>query len=95
MLIGIIVAVIGVVVQMPTQYESLLWIGILGTQSIPYVSAVACALISGLCAARTIRPVGSEGTSDLHSFEVAAVVPARPRPAREGLRLSLHRVASP
>jgi hypothetical protein len=59
--------------MMPTQYESLLWIGILATQSIPYASSVACALISAYAPRRTVRPVGSEGTSDLHSFEVAAV----------------------
>ncbi len=73
MLIGIVVAAIGVVVQMPMQYESLLWIGILATQSIPYASSVACALISAYAPRRTIRPVGSETTGDLHAFEVAAV----------------------
>ena len=73
MLIGIIVAAIGVMRIMPAQYESLLWIGILATQAIPYFSAVACALISAYAPRRTIRPVGSEGTSDLHSLEVGAV----------------------
>ncbi len=75
MLIGIVIAAIGVFVMMPTQYESLLWIGILATQAIPYFSSVACALISAYAPRRTIRPVGSEGTSDLHAFEVGAAVP--------------------
>jgi cellulose synthase/poly-beta-1,6-N-acetylglucosamine synthase-like glycosyltransferase len=73
MLVGIVVAAIGVIVLMPTQYESMLWLGILATQAIPYISSVACALISAYAPRRTIRPVGSEGTSDLHAFEVAAV----------------------
>jgi len=73
MLIGIIVAAIGVVTIMPTQYESLLWIGILATQAIPYFSSVACALISAYAPRRTIRPVGNEATGDLHSLEVGAV----------------------
>jgi cellulose synthase/poly-beta-1,6-N-acetylglucosamine synthase-like glycosyltransferase/exo-beta-1,3-glucanase (GH17 family) len=73
MLVAIIIAAVGVTMMMPTQYESLLWIGILATQAIPYASSVACALISAYAPRRTIRPVGSEGTSDLHSFEVAAV----------------------
>jgi hypothetical protein len=73
MLVGILVAVAGVLIVMPMQYESLLWIGILATQAIPYLSAVACALISAYAPRRTIRPVGSEGTSDLHSFEVTAI----------------------
>jgi cellulose synthase/poly-beta-1,6-N-acetylglucosamine synthase-like glycosyltransferase/exo-beta-1,3-glucanase (GH17 family) len=72
-LIGIVGAAIGVMQLMPTQYESLLWIGILATQSIPYASSVACALISAYAPRRTIRPIGSEGTSDLHAFEVASV----------------------
>lgn len=73
MLIGIIVAAVGVMTIMPTQYESLLWIGILATQAIPYFSSVACALISAYAPRRTIRPVGNEGTSDLHSLEVGSV----------------------
>jgi hypothetical protein len=73
MLIGIVVAAIGVMTMMPMQYESLLWIGILATQAIPYFSSVACALISAYAPRRTIRPVGSEGTSDLHSLEVGSV----------------------
>ncbi len=78
MLLGIVVAGIGVMTLMPTQYESLLWIGILFTQAIPYFSAVACALISAYAPRRTIRPVGSEGTSDLHSLEVAALPQGTP-----------------
>ncbi|MEO8938047.1 MAG: glycosyltransferase family 2 protein [Burkholderiaceae bacterium] len=73
MLIAIIIAAIGVMTMMPTQYESLLWIGILATQAIPYFSSVACALVSAYAPRRTIRPVGSEGTSDLHSLEAAAL----------------------
>ena len=73
MLVAIIIAAIGVTKLMPTQYESLLWIGILATQAIPYFSSVACALVSAYAPRRTIRPVGSEGTSDLHSLEVAAL----------------------
>ena len=73
MLIGIVVAAIGVAVRMPVQYESLLWIGILVTQSIPYASSVACALVSAYAPRRIIRPVASEGTGDLHAFEVAPV----------------------
>ena len=73
MLLGIVIAATGVMLLMPTQYESMLWIGILATQAIPYASSVTCALISAYSPRRTIRPVGSEGTSDLHAFEVAAV----------------------
>ncbi len=73
MLIGIVIAAIGVIALMPIQYESLLWVGILATQAIPYFSSVACALISAYAPRRTIRPVGSEATSDLHSLEVAAI----------------------
>ncbi len=73
MLFGIVAAVVGVLMKMPIQYESLLWIGILATQAIPYLSSVACALISAYAPRRTIRPVGSEATSDLHALEVAAV----------------------
>ena len=73
MLIGIVVAAIGVMVNMPTQYESLLWIGILATQAIPYASSVACALISAYAPRRTIRPVGSDTTNDLLAIEVGAV----------------------
>ena len=76
MLIGIVVAAVGVMTLMPTQYESLLWIGILFTQAIPYFSSVACALISAYSPRRTVRPVGSESTSDLHSLESAATVRA-------------------
>ena len=74
MLVGIIVAAVGVVTLMPMQYESLLWIGILATQSIPYASSVACALISAYAPRRASRPVTSQGTgdamSDLLAFEV-------------------------
>lgn len=71
MLIGIVVAAIGVIALMPIQYESLLWVGILATQAIPYFSSVACALISAYTPRRTIRPVGNEATSDLHALEVS------------------------
>ena len=72
MLVAIIIAATGVLLLMPTQYESLLWVGILGTQAIPYFSSVACALISAYAPRRTIRPVGNDATSDLHSLEIAA-----------------------
>lgn len=63
----------GVLALMPTQYESLLWVGILATQAIPYLSAFACALISAYAPRRTIRPLGIDVTSDLHSVEFASV----------------------
>ena len=75
MLVGIVVAIIGVLVLMPQQYESLLWIGILATQSIPYVSSVICALVSAYAPRRNSRAVASEDTGDLHSLEVAVVSP--------------------
>ncbi len=73
MLLGIVVAAVAVYTNMPHQYESMLWIGILATQSIPYFSSVACALISAYAPRRTGRPVGSEETSDLHTLEAVAV----------------------
>ena len=75
MLIAIVIAAIGVILMMPTQYESLLWIGILATQAIPYFSSVACALVSAYAPRRTIRPVGSESTGDLHALEVSVPQP--------------------
>ncbi len=71
MLVAIIVAAIGVMTLMPTQYESLLWIGILATQSIPYASSVACALISAYAPRRTSLAVDS--TETLQPFEMAAM----------------------
>ncbi len=72
MAFAIILAIGSVFALMPKQYESLLWVGILATQAIPYLSSLACALISAYAPRRTIRPVGIEETSDLHSVEVAA-----------------------
>ena len=72
MAFAIILAIGSVLALMPRQYESLLWVGILATQSIPYLSSLACALISAYAPRRTIRPVGIEETSDLHSVEVAS-----------------------
>jgi exo-beta-1,3-glucanase (GH17 family)/cellulose synthase/poly-beta-1,6-N-acetylglucosamine synthase-like glycosyltransferase len=46
LLVGICVCVAGTLVSMPLQYETLLWVAILATQSIPYWSAFSCALIS-------------------------------------------------
>lgn len=73
MLLGIVVAIVGVLAMMPRQYESLLWIGILATQSIPYMSSLVCALVSAYAPRRTIRPVGSEETSDVHALEAATM----------------------
>jgi len=73
MLVGIVCAIIGVLALMPIQYESLLWIGILATQSIPYVSSLICALVSAYAPRRNIRAVTSEDTGDLHALEVTGV----------------------
>ncbi len=70
---AIILAIGSVFALMPRQYESLLWVGILATQAIPYLSSLACALVSTYAPRRTIRPVGIEETSDLHSVEIASV----------------------
>ena len=72
MLVAIIIAAIGVMTLMPTQYESLLWIGILATQSIPYASSVACALISAYAPRRTSLLVDSD-SSEVLPFEMAAM----------------------
>ncbi len=72
MAIAILLAIVGVLLGMPMQYESMLWVGILGTQSIPYLSSLACALISAYAPRRTSRPIGIESTGDLHPLEVAS-----------------------
>jgi hypothetical protein len=46
LLVGIAVCVAGTLKSMPMQYETMLWVAILATQSIPYLSAFAVALIS-------------------------------------------------
>jgi exo-beta-1,3-glucanase (GH17 family)/cellulose synthase/poly-beta-1,6-N-acetylglucosamine synthase-like glycosyltransferase len=46
LLVGIAVCIAGTLQAMPMQYETMLWIAILATQSIPYLSAFAVALIS-------------------------------------------------
>ena len=75
MLVAIIIAAIGVMMLMPTQYESLLWIGILATQSIPYASSVACALISAYAPRRTSQPIAGDSNAGA-SFEMAGMSPA-------------------
>ncbi len=74
MAFAIILAIGSVLALMPRQYESLLWVGILATQAIPYLSSLACALISAYAPRRNVRPVGIEETGDLHSVEMAAVL---------------------
>ncbi len=46
LLAGICTGIAGTLYSMPMQYETLLWVAILATQSIPYLSAFTCALIS-------------------------------------------------
>lgn len=46
LMVGIAVCIAGTLKAMPIQYETLLWVAILATQSIPYLSAFAVALIS-------------------------------------------------
>lgn len=74
MLLGIVVAIVGVLTNMPRQYEGWLWIGILVTQAIPYVSSVICALVSTYAPRRAVRPIGDEESGDLHRVE-AGVLP--------------------
>jgi hypothetical protein len=56
LLIGIVVCIGGTLLKMPMQYETLLWTAILATQSIPYLSAFTCALISAY-SGRSAPPV--------------------------------------
>jgi hypothetical protein len=46
LMVGIAVSIAGTLKSMPMQYETMLWVAILATQSIPYLSAFAVALIS-------------------------------------------------
>ena len=46
LMVGIAVCIAGTLKSMPMQYETMLWVAILATQSIPYLSAFAVALIS-------------------------------------------------
>jgi cellulose synthase/poly-beta-1,6-N-acetylglucosamine synthase-like glycosyltransferase len=46
LMLALFVGVIGTLISKPAQYETYLWATILATQTIPYVSAFACALIS-------------------------------------------------
>ena len=92
MAVAIVLAIVGVLLGMPTQYESLLWVGILVTQSIPYLSSLACALISAYAPRRTTRPIGIDAAADLHPLEVAStsgiatVASAAPRGHAASLR---------
>ena len=57
----------GVLMRMPIQYESVLWIGILVTQAIPYLSSVTCALISAYAPRRAERVPDSEIPVGVHA----------------------------
>ncbi len=46
LMIALLVGCIGTLMSKPMQYETYLWTAILATQSIPYLSAFTCALIS-------------------------------------------------
>lgn len=66
LLLGIAVCIGGTLYAMPLQYETLLWVAILATQAIPYLSAFVCAIISshsGRAAAAPIQIVPEEPVS--------------------------------
>lgn len=60
MLLGIVVCIAGTLYTMPLQYETLLWVAILATQSIPYLSAFICAIVSARSGRRGVLPAVTE-----------------------------------
>jgi exo-beta-1,3-glucanase (GH17 family)/cellulose synthase/poly-beta-1,6-N-acetylglucosamine synthase-like glycosyltransferase len=70
LLIGITVCIAGTLVKMPMQYETLLWTAILATQSIPYLSAFTCALISAY-SGRSAPPVHVQAVDGASRLELA------------------------
>ncbi len=93
LLLGITVCIGATLLQMPMQYETLLWAAILATQSIPYLSAFTCALISAY-SGRSAPPVhlsALDGANRLglavavtEEVKTAAATSAEPLPARAG-----------
>jgi hypothetical protein len=88
LLTGICVCIAGTLWAMPMQYETMLWVAILATQSIPYWSALSCSLISA-SGSRVAPPVRGVGEHDAHPTLVLAPIDAAPAPATPALEPAL------